>query len=101
MVDSRQCPFSETRRDGKWAGLRVRMMQDMQEVRGCGFGDFGVDPLDPMEAGHAHAVVAVVHEVFPGATYANRSPSPLSTTPPPTSIGTGAALAVVSSCCCA
>src|SRR3712207_1572534 len=28
-------------------------------------GYFGVDPLDPMEAGHAHAVVAVVHEVIP------------------------------------
>ena len=28
-------------------------------------GYFGVDPLNPMEAGHAHAVVAVIHEVIP------------------------------------
>src|SRR5919112_2103077 len=28
-------------------------------------GYFGVDPLDPMEAGHAHAVMAVVHKVVP------------------------------------
>jgi hypothetical protein len=28
-------------------------------------GYFGVDPLNPVEAGHAHAVVAVIHEVIP------------------------------------
>jgi hypothetical protein len=28
-----------------------------------GLGDLGIDPLDPMEARHAHAVVAVHHKV--------------------------------------